>query len=213
MRVQPHRAFGLRDLHQPQQLFPDDIAQFWVDVPMMDLPDTQEELARRPELLRGRLHRRPRQGPRKGAAGEPGPSAGPGRSAGTGSSPYRAGSRRNKCEGTGTYGVTGDRYVCLAPADDYSDCTVVFRNTPVAVIPAGTATCFPSLDCAPVLPDLFARDDDHGPYEVLPVTRSWGPWPGPPHPAQSGNGPLPGHAQLAGGQMLERADRSVSVRS
>ncbi|MFD8204733.1 family 20 glycosylhydrolase [Streptomyces sp. NPDC059701] len=30
---------------------PDDIAQFWVDVPMMDLPDTQEELARRPELL------------------------------------------------------------------------------------------------------------------------------------------------------------------
>ncbi|MFG3157066.1 family 20 glycosylhydrolase [Streptomyces sp. NPDC048219] len=30
---------------------PDDIAQFWVDVPMMDLPDTEEELARRPELL------------------------------------------------------------------------------------------------------------------------------------------------------------------
>jgi hexosaminidase len=29
----------------------DDIVQFWVDVPMMDLPDTQEELARRPELL------------------------------------------------------------------------------------------------------------------------------------------------------------------
>ncbi|AKZ60112.1 putative beta N-acetylglucosaminidase [Streptomyces ambofaciens ATCC 23877] len=28
-----------------------DIAQFWVDVPMMDLPDTQEELDRRPELL------------------------------------------------------------------------------------------------------------------------------------------------------------------
>ncbi|MEU8709120.1 family 20 glycosylhydrolase [Streptomyces sp. NPDC048565] len=29
----------------------DDIAQFWVDVPMMDLPDTPEELADRPELL------------------------------------------------------------------------------------------------------------------------------------------------------------------
>ncbi|MEW2263026.1 family 20 glycosylhydrolase [Streptomyces sp. NPDC047853] len=29
----------------------DDIAQFWVDVPMMDLPDAQEELDRRPELL------------------------------------------------------------------------------------------------------------------------------------------------------------------
>ncbi|MDQ0792369.1 family 20 glycosylhydrolase [Streptomyces sp. B1I3] len=30
---------------------PDDIAQFWVDVPMMDLPDTQDELDARPELL------------------------------------------------------------------------------------------------------------------------------------------------------------------
>ncbi|MEU2675854.1 family 20 glycosylhydrolase [Streptomyces sp. NPDC007107] len=30
---------------------PDDIAQYWVDVPMMDLPDTAEELAGRPELL------------------------------------------------------------------------------------------------------------------------------------------------------------------
>lgn len=30
---------------------PDDIAQFWVDVPMMDLPDTPEELAARPELM------------------------------------------------------------------------------------------------------------------------------------------------------------------
>ncbi|MFJ8755021.1 family 20 glycosylhydrolase [Streptomyces sp. NPDC102441] len=30
---------------------PDDIAQFWVDVEMMDLPDTPEELAGRPELL------------------------------------------------------------------------------------------------------------------------------------------------------------------
>ncbi|MFJ6614773.1 family 20 glycosylhydrolase [Streptomyces sp. NPDC091289] len=30
---------------------PEDIAQFWVDVPMMDLPDTSEELAARPELL------------------------------------------------------------------------------------------------------------------------------------------------------------------
>ncbi|NEB37691.1 family 20 glycosylhydrolase [Streptomyces sp. SID14515] len=30
---------------------PEDIAQFWVDVPMMDLPDSAEELAARPELL------------------------------------------------------------------------------------------------------------------------------------------------------------------
>ncbi|WP_406141447.1 family 20 glycosylhydrolase [Streptomyces sp. NBC_01089] len=30
---------------------PDDIAQFWVDVPMMDLPDTAEELAERPRLV------------------------------------------------------------------------------------------------------------------------------------------------------------------
>uniref|UniRef100_A0AAU1LZN6 beta-N-acetylhexosaminidase n=1 Tax=Streptomyces sp. NBC_00148 TaxID=2903626 RepID=A0AAU1LZN6_9ACTN len=30
---------------------PDDIAQYWVDVPMMDLPDTAEDLAGRPELL------------------------------------------------------------------------------------------------------------------------------------------------------------------
>ncbi|WP_405900693.1 beta-N-acetylhexosaminidase [Streptomyces sp. NBC_00727] len=30
---------------------PDDIAQYWVDVPMMDLPDTAEELAARPELV------------------------------------------------------------------------------------------------------------------------------------------------------------------
>ncbi|MFD4645494.1 family 20 glycosylhydrolase [Streptomyces sp. NPDC058441] len=29
---------------------PEDIAQFWVDVPMMDLPDSAEELAARPEL-------------------------------------------------------------------------------------------------------------------------------------------------------------------
>ncbi|MFD8201182.1 hypothetical protein [Streptomyces sp. NPDC059701] len=49
--------------------------------------------------------------------------------------------------------------MCLAPADDYSDCTVVFRNTPVAVMPAGTATCFPSLDCASVLPDLGRGQD------------------------------------------------------
>ncbi|GAA2973232.1 family 20 glycosylhydrolase [Streptomyces drozdowiczii] len=30
---------------------PEDIAQYWVDVPMMDLPDTAEELAARPELV------------------------------------------------------------------------------------------------------------------------------------------------------------------
>lgn len=30
---------------------PDDILQFWVDVPMMDLPDTADEIAARPELV------------------------------------------------------------------------------------------------------------------------------------------------------------------
>ncbi|MFD7922642.1 family 20 glycosylhydrolase [Streptomyces sp. NPDC059740] len=30
---------------------PEDIAQFWVDVPMMELPETEEELRARPELL------------------------------------------------------------------------------------------------------------------------------------------------------------------
>ncbi|MET7276202.1 family 20 glycosylhydrolase [Streptomyces flaveolus] len=49
------RAAGKRPLAWQEAsragMTPDDIAQFWVDVPMMDLPDTQEELARRPELL------------------------------------------------------------------------------------------------------------------------------------------------------------------
>ncbi|MFF8595866.1 family 20 glycosylhydrolase [Streptomyces sp. NPDC015220] len=33
----------------------DTVVQFWVDVAMMDLPDTEEELSRRPELLRAGL--------------------------------------------------------------------------------------------------------------------------------------------------------------
>ncbi|MDT9682852.1 family 20 glycosylhydrolase [Streptomyces sp. TRM76323] len=49
------RAAGKRPLAWQESsragITPDDIAQFWVDVPMMDLPDTEEELARRPELL------------------------------------------------------------------------------------------------------------------------------------------------------------------
>jgi hexosaminidase len=49
------RAAGKRPLAWQEAsragVTPDDIAQFWVDVPMMDLPDTEEELARRPELL------------------------------------------------------------------------------------------------------------------------------------------------------------------
>ncbi|OAH09483.1 family 20 glycosylhydrolase [Streptomyces jeddahensis] len=49
------RASGRRPLAWQESsragIAPDDIAQFWVDVPMMDLPDTEEELADRPELL------------------------------------------------------------------------------------------------------------------------------------------------------------------
>ncbi|MGW0552512.1 family 20 glycosylhydrolase [Streptomyces altiplanensis] len=49
------RASGKRPLAWQESsragITQDDIAQFWVDVPMMDLPDTEEELARRPELL------------------------------------------------------------------------------------------------------------------------------------------------------------------
>ncbi|MFF3525149.1 family 20 glycosylhydrolase [Streptomyces rubiginosohelvolus] len=49
------RGFGKRPLGWQESsragIGPEDIAQFWVDVPMMDLPDTAEELAARPELL------------------------------------------------------------------------------------------------------------------------------------------------------------------
>jgi hexosaminidase len=49
------RASGKRPLAWQESsragITADDIAQFWVDVPMMDLPGTEEELARRPELL------------------------------------------------------------------------------------------------------------------------------------------------------------------
>nr|WP_141662942.1 family 20 glycosylhydrolase [Streptomyces sp. Wb2n-11] len=49
------RASGKRPLAWQESsragITQEDIAQFWVDVPMMDLPDTEEELARRPELL------------------------------------------------------------------------------------------------------------------------------------------------------------------
>ncbi|MEV5643421.1 hypothetical protein AB0L67_25180 [Streptomyces flaveolus] len=85
-------------------------------------------------------------------------------------------SRCQECEDTSTSGVSADRYLCLAPADDRTECAITFRNTPVAIVPADTAALFPPLDCAPALPDLFALDDEHGPYEALPVARSWGPW-------------------------------------
>ncbi|MEU9420995.1 hypothetical protein [Streptomyces sp. NPDC048272] len=74
------------------------------------------------------------------------------------------------------FGAT-DRYVCLDPADERADCVIHFRNTPVAIIPADVAACFPPLDSAPLLPDLFILDhSDYGPYEALPVSRGWGPW-------------------------------------
>lgn len=48
------RAFGKRPVGWQESsragIEPRDIAQHWVDVPMMDLPDTSEELAGRPEL-------------------------------------------------------------------------------------------------------------------------------------------------------------------
>ncbi|MFC9956014.1 hypothetical protein ACFVIB_01420 [Streptomyces nigra] len=55
---------------------------------------------------------------------------------------------------------------------------VVFRNTPVAVVPAAAAASLPPVDSVPLLPDLFALDDDgaSGPYEALPVPRGFGPW-------------------------------------
>ncbi|MEV6683388.1 hypothetical protein AB0N09_42040 [Streptomyces erythrochromogenes] len=81
------------------------------------------------------------------------------------------------CEDTHTYGVAADRYVCLDPADERADCVIVFRSTPVAIVPATVAAHFPPLDSTPPLPDLFTLDDaEHGPYEALPVSRSWGPW-------------------------------------
>ncbi|KNE81391.1 hypothetical protein AB0B04_18840 [Streptomyces xinghaiensis] len=80
------------------------------------------------------------------------------------------------CEDIAAYGVTGDRYVRLASADERVDCAVVFRNTPVAIIPATTAAHFPPPDTVPPLPDLFAFDNGaHGPYEALPVSRTWSP--------------------------------------
>jgi hypothetical protein len=82
-----------------------------------------------------------------------------------------------ECEATHTYGVTADRYVCLDPADDRADCVIAFRNAPVAIIPADAAARFPPLHSTPPLPDLFTLDDgEHGPYEALPVSRTWGPW-------------------------------------
>ncbi|MFD4231569.1 family 20 glycosylhydrolase [Streptomyces sp. NPDC058545] len=49
------RKFGKRPVAWQESsragIGPEDIAQFWVDVPMMDLPGTAEELADRPELV------------------------------------------------------------------------------------------------------------------------------------------------------------------
>ncbi|MFH0245937.1 hypothetical protein ACGRHY_26780 [Streptomyces sp. HK10] len=81
-----------------------------------------------------------------------------------------------ECEDIAASGLTADRFVCLAPSNSSYDCVTVFRNTPVAIIPADTATRFPSLDSVPLLPDLFTLDGEHGPYEALPVSRTWGPY-------------------------------------
>lgn len=82
-----------------------------------------------------------------------------------------------ECEDISTRGAAADRYVCLDPADEKTDCVVVFRNTPVAIVPADTAARFPPLHSIPPLTDLFTLDDgEHGPYEALPVSRAWGPW-------------------------------------
>jgi len=80
------------------------------------------------------------------------------------------------CQTQAAYGVTPDRYVRLALADDVRDCVTVFRNTPVAIIRADVAASFPPLHSAPPLPDLFTLDSEHGPYEALPVSRAWGPY-------------------------------------
>ena len=82
-----------------------------------------------------------------------------------------------ECEDIHTHGAAADRYLCLDDADDYEDCVIVYRNTPVAIIPAATAASLPPLDSAPQLPDLFTLDDgESGPYEALPVPRTFGPW-------------------------------------
>ncbi|MEU3639941.1 hypothetical protein AB0H23_27455 [Streptomyces albogriseolus] len=93
-----------------------------------------------------------------------------------------------ECEDVHTRGATTERYLCLADADDREDCVIVYRNTPVAVIPAAAAAHFPPLDSAPPLPDLFTLDDisGHGPYRRCPcpapsalTTRSASPAPRP----------------------------------
>lgn len=81
-----------------------------------------------------------------------------------------------ECEHVHTHGATADRYLCLDSADDREDCVIVYRNTPVAIAPATAAASLPPLDSAPQLPDLFTLDDEHGPYEALPVSRNWGPY-------------------------------------
>ncbi|MFH8257894.1 hypothetical protein [Streptomyces roseolus] len=82
-----------------------------------------------------------------------------------------------ECENIHTRGATADRHLCLDDADDRENCVIVYRNTPVAIIPAMTTTCLPPLDSAPLLPDLFTLDDGKfGPYEALPVSRAWSPW-------------------------------------
>ncbi|MFD8897613.1 hypothetical protein [Streptomyces ardesiacus] len=80
------------------------------------------------------------------------------------------------CEDTAAYRVAPDRYVRLALADDVRDCVTVFRNTPVAIVPADVAASLPPLHSVPPLPDLFALDGEHRPYEALPVSRAWGPY-------------------------------------
>ncbi|MFJ5820043.1 hypothetical protein ACIQGT_40090 [Streptomyces sp. NPDC093108] len=91
--------------------------------------------------------------------------------------PHPLGTCPEQCEDLHTYGVTADRYLCLDPADDREDCVIVFRATPVAIIPADIAASFPPLETVPLLPDLFTLDDgEHGPYEAQPVSRVWGPW-------------------------------------
>ncbi|WP_331725968.1 hypothetical protein [Streptomyces sp. NBC_00470] len=80
------------------------------------------------------------------------------------------------CEAQTEHDAAPDRYICLAPADTTTDCHIVYRNTPVAIIPATRAAAFPPLHTAPLLPDLFTLDEEHGPYEALPVARSWGPF-------------------------------------
>ncbi|MDL4817655.1 family 20 glycosylhydrolase [Actinomadura opuntiae] len=50
LRVAGKRPIGWQESSRAG-IEPGDLAQFWVDVPMMDLPQTQEELDERPELL------------------------------------------------------------------------------------------------------------------------------------------------------------------